>query len=83
MLQGLTAPETVEEGSTGSIEVRAADSSCVTVSVGSTGEEFDVPVVDGVARFELPAGVSAGDSLFIFDTNDFDRSTGILVTPGS
>ena len=83
MLQGLTAPETVPEGSTGPIEVRAADSSSITVSYGTAGEEFEVPVVDGVARFELPPGVLSGESLLIFDTDNLDKNTGILITPAS
>ena len=77
---GIDAPSQVEAGSTAPIEVAAPGAAYVSVAVSATGEEFDVKVEDGVARFELPPGATVGTTLLVVDRDDLDQSATIQIT---
>ena len=82
-MSGIEAPESVPEGSTGPIEISAPGSTEVRISVASTGEVFDVPVVAGTALFELPAGATSGSIVIVTDRHDPTNAAAINVVPAT
>lgn len=83
MSSNIEAPDSVSEGTTGTIQVDAPTSTSILVTFSASGTTVQVNVVGGVARFELPAGVSAGSTVLITDSSDFSNSDVIVVVPAS
>ena len=82
--QGISAPDTVEEGSTSPITVEAPGSKTIIIDVSTTGDLIYVNVnTEGKAIFELPSSALAGAILTVVDSDDSSKSTTIAVVPSS
>lgn len=83
--QGIDAPETAEEGSSAPIDVSGSSSSELLVTVIATGDEITVKLDKcGQGLFELPASARAGGVLTVFNPDDLDGCSAIiLIVPAS
>jgi hypothetical protein len=83
--QGIEAPDTVEEGSTSTIEIHCPGSTSILIVDSGSGESVTVTVgADNKARFEPFPGSRTGSTLMIVDQDDPDKSAFIsVVSPTS
>ncbi len=70
-------PDPAPEGA--EVEVTAPDATSVTVTSNNGTSEATFEVVDGVAKFDLPAWATAGSTVFISDSNDPAHTTDLAV----
>lgn len=81
---GIQAPETVPEGSTGPVTIKAPNTKRVIITNINSGEEIERDVTSaGTAQFELPPNWVDGDVITIVDKDDPTRSASVEVSPAS